>query len=86
MVYLDDLPQELAAPPAAQYDGLWEAVCALPPDRRTAVTLFYYESMTVDEIARLLGVPQGTVKSRLARARAQLKEMLQEQEGDYEQI
>ena len=62
------------------------AVCALPPDRRTAVTLFYYESMTVDEIARLLGVPQGTVKSRLARARAQLKEMLQEQEGDYEQI
>lgn len=86
VVYLDDLPQEPAAPTPAQYDGLWEAVCALPPDRRTAVTLFYYESMTVDEIARLLGVPQGTVKSRLARARAQLKEMLQEQEGDYEQI
>ena len=86
VVYLDDLPQEPAAPSPAQYDGLWAAVCALPPDRRTAVTLFYYESMTVDEITRLLGVPQGTVKSRLARARAQLKEMLQEQEGDYEQI
>lgn len=86
VVYLDDLPQEPAAPEPPQTGGLWEAVCALPPDRRTAVTLFYYESMTVNEIARLLGVPQGTVKSRLARARAQLKEMLQEQEGDYEQI
>lgn len=37
----------------------------------------------VDEIARLLRVPQGTVKSRLSRARAQLKEMLQDQEGEY---
>ena len=83
VVYLDDLPQEPAAPPPARYDGLWEAVCALPSDRRTVVTLFYYEAMTVDEIAGLLRVPQGTVKSRLARARAQLKEMLQSQEGEY---
>lgn len=83
VVYLDDLPQEPAAPPPARYDGLWEAVCALPPDRRAVVTLFYYEDMTVDEIAKLLRAPRGTVKSRLARARGQLKEMLQEQEGEY---
>lgn len=83
VVYLDDLPQEPAAPERRDYGGLWEAVCALPPDRRAVVTLFYYEDMTVDEIAQALRVPRGTVKSRLSRARGQLKEMLQEQEGEY---
>jgi len=80
---LDELPQEPAAPEPPRYDGLWSAVAALPPERRAAVTLFYYEDMSLDEIARCLGVPRGTVKSRLARARAQLKEILQEQEGEY---
>ncbi len=83
VVCMDDLPQEPAAPESRDYSGLWEAVCALPPDRRAVVVLFYYEDMGVDEIARLLRTPQGTVKSRLSRARAQLKEMLQEQEGKY---
>ncbi len=82
VVYLDDLPQEPAAPQPQGHDGLWEAVCALPPERRAVVALFYYEGLPVDEIARVLGVPPGTVKSRLSRARAQLKEMLQEQEGE----
>ena len=81
--YLDDLPQEPAARETICHDGLWEAVCALPAERRAAVVLFYYEGLRVDEIARLLGAPQGTVKSRLSRARAQLKEMLQGQEGEY---
>ena len=83
VVYLDDLPQEPAARETICHDGLWEAVCALPAERRAAVVLFYYEGLRVDEIARLLGAPQGTVKSRLSRARAQLKEMLQGQEGEY---
>lgn len=83
VVYLDDLLREPAAPEPRRYDGLWEAVSALPPDRRAAVVLFYYEDMPVDQIAKCLGTPRGTVKSRLARARAQLKEMLQEQEGEY---
>lgn len=83
VVYLDDLPQEPAAPEPPRYDGLWEAVSALPRERRAVVTLFYYEDMSVDDIARCLDVPKGTVKSRLSRARAQLKEMLQEQEGEY---
>ena len=83
VVYLDDLPQEPTAPPPARCDGLWEAVCALPPERRVAVALFYYEDMSVEQIAKVLGVPQGTVKSRLSRARKQLKEMLQGQEGEY---
>lgn len=83
VVYLDDLPQEPAAPEPRRYDGLWEAVSALPPERRVVVTLFYYEEMPVGQIAKCLGVPAGTVKSRLSRARAQLKELLQRQEGEY---
>ena len=59
--------------------GLWEAVCRLPRDSRAVVTLYYYEDMTVAEIARVLGVAQGTVKSRLSRARSRLKEMLREE-------
>lgn len=83
VVYLEDLPEEPAAQEPPRYDGLWEAVCALPPERRVAVTLFYYEDMSMEQIAKCLGVPRGTVKSRLARARAQLKELLQGQEGEY---
>lgn len=83
VVYLDDLPQEPAAQPPQDYSGLWEAVSALPCERRVVVTLFYYEDMSVEQIAKCLAVPAGTVKSRLSRARAQLKEMLQEQEGEY---
>lgn len=62
------------------YEDLWEAVCALPPDYRVAVTLFYYEDMTVEQIARTLGLPRGTVKSRLSRARKRLRELLGEGE------
>lgn len=83
IVYLEDVTPEPAAPDPPQNGGLWEAVCALPPERRTVVVLFYYEGMQVDEIARALGVPQGTVKPRLSRARTQLKEMLCDKEGNY---
>ena len=83
VVYLEDVTPEPAAPESPRNGGLWEAVRALPPERRAAVVLFYYEDMRVDEIAKALGVPQGTVKSRLSRARRQLKEMLCEKEGNY---
>ena len=86
MVYLEDVTPEPAAPEISPTGGLWEAVCALPPERRAAVVLFYYEDMPVDEIAKALGVPQGTVKSRLSRARKQLKEMLCDKEGSYETV
>lgn len=87
MVYLEDLDQEPAAvEDTPRYDGLWEAVSALPTERRVVVTLFYYENMSVEQIAKCLRVPQGTVKSRLSRARKQLKEMLCDKEGEYGQV
>jgi RNA polymerase sigma-70 factor (ECF subfamily) len=42
-----------------------EALEHLPPDQRRSITLAYFGGYTHDEIARLLGVPLGTVKGRL---------------------
>ena len=48
----------------------------LPPKQRAAVHLFYGEDLTVEEIASALGIPTGTVKSRLHQARQALKRNL----------
>lgn len=62
-----------------RYEDLWEAVSALPRDLRVTVVLYYYEDMDVKGIASTLGVAQGTVKSRLSRARTRLKLYLNEE-------
>lgn len=59
------------------------AVLALPDKLRLPVVLHYMEGYRVDEIARMLHMPQGTVKSRLRNARARLKDMLGEK-GDVD--
>lgn len=48
------------------------AVDSLPDKYREAITLFYFHEMDVAATARSLGVPEGTVKARLSRARALL--------------
>ncbi len=63
-----------------------EALQALPSDLRIAVVLYDIEGMPYGEIARVLEVPEGTVKSRIHRARNALRERLrsfvtQESEG-----
>ncbi|HEU4333466.1 MAG TPA: RNA polymerase sigma factor [Candidatus Eisenbacteria bacterium] len=47
---------------------------ALPETARGVVTLFYYRDLSVAEIAAALGIPEGTVKTHLYRARAALRE------------
>lgn len=56
----------------------------LPSIDRQALYLFYLEQMTLAEISVVIDVPIGTVKSRLNRARKQLKEKYQQQEQDNE--
>lgn len=53
------------------------AMQALPPEQKATVALFYREDFTVAEIAAALGVPSGTVKTRLMRARRKLREVLE---------
>ena len=55
---------------------LWRAIDALPPKLRMVVVLANIEGHRMDEVAALLGVPAGTVKSRLFEARRRLKERL----------
>jgi RNA polymerase sigma-70 factor (sigma-E family) len=55
---------------------LWEAVRALPPRQRAVLVLRYKEDLTEAEVARLLGLPLGTVKSASHRALARLRERL----------
>jgi RNA polymerase sigma-70 factor (sigma-E family) len=55
---------------------LWEAVQALPPRQRAVLVLRYREDLTESEVARLLGVPVGTVKSASHRALARLRQRL----------
>ena len=53
-----------------------EAVRSLSPKNRRATLLFYYEQLTVREIADLLGTSVGAVKGRLHRSRVQLRSRL----------
>lgn len=51
-------------------------VAALPPRYRDALTLFYFMDMDLAAAAAVLGIPQGTLKARLHRARARLEDQL----------
>lgn len=54
-----------------------KAIGSLQPDYREVVTLFYVDGSDIAEISKVTGSPEGTVKCRLSRARAQLKRKLE---------
>jgi RNA polymerase sigma-70 factor (sigma-E family) len=55
---------------------LWQALQRLPARQRTAIVLRYYLDLPEAEVARLLGVPVGTVKSLVHRGLARLRDRL----------
>lgn len=77
-----DLPDSAAGPEVAfetaqRYQLLEAALAALPAAHREILLLREIEEMTYDEIALVLDLNAGTVKSRLARARAALQDRLE---------
>lgn len=58
------------------YDHTLDAVRRLAPRARALVVLRYYDQLSMEEIANVLQIPTGTVKSGLHRALAQLREVL----------
>ena len=82
----EPLAEGLSAPEEPERGGVVEAVLALPPKYRAAVHLYYYEELSVEEIAEILGRRPGTVKSRLSRARALLRRYLMEEEQDAQRL
>jgi RNA polymerase sigma-70 factor, ECF subfamily len=57
-------------------DVLGAAIASLSPDHQVVVALRYYRDLTVDDIARRLGIPAGTVQSRLHYALKRLHDAL----------
>ena len=60
----------------AEVENVTEAVRSLPPQQREAVVLRYYSEKSVEEISNIMGIPVGTVKSRLHHAREALNQFL----------
>ena len=72
-----ELSYEMAVPDL----DLNRAFDRLSPEERLAITLYYYEGYDTREIAQLTEVSEGTVRSRLSRGRASLRNLLQEKEA-----
>lgn len=74
-----------AAAPAWDLDEIGEsgvvagAVGALDPQKRIVIVLRYWLDLSVEDIAGTLGIPVGTVASRLSRALAELRTVLEEE-------
>ena len=62
------------------YREVYSAVLSLPEKYRTVIHLHYFEGLSVAEMAAALQSTEGTVKSRLSRGRALLRDMLEEVE------
>lgn len=72
----DSALQSVPAPERKDYAPLYEAIDKLPEKLRLTVILFYFRDMDVKGVAEVLHVPEGTIKSRLSKARKLLKEVL----------
>ncbi|MGA8098376.1 MAG: sigma-70 family RNA polymerase sigma factor [Candidatus Cybelea sp.] len=84
----DELPERADPSPSPEHQvialdeasRLRAAIDALPEKYRTVVTLFHLQGKQYEEIASVLGLPMGTVKTHLFRAKEQLRRLLGEAE------
>lgn len=58
------------------HDELWEVVLKLEERYRSVIILYYYEQMKIREISNILHITEGTVKSRMSRAKQKLRKLL----------
>ena len=79
---LDDLAEEPATEPdgltSMEIDALRDAVMTISPGSRSVVCLHYFEEMPLAEIAEVLEIPAGTVKSRLWYGLRQLRQRMRQ--------
>ena len=62
-----------------EYSDLREIIDDLNEEFSSVLVLFYYEDMSIKEISKVLEISEGTVKSRLSRAKSKLKVLLKEE-------
>lgn len=77
VTYMDELPEMQTD--LDRYEFEWqEALAVLNENYRLIVTLYYVQGFKTREIAKILDIPDNTVRTRLARARAQLEKYYKE--------
>ena len=75
----DELPEPEPQPDPDANPDVFRALYSLKRDLRLPLVLHYVEGYPLEDIARILRIPCGTVKSRMARARKKLKLKLEEE-------
>ncbi|MDB5914341.1 MAG: polymerase sigma factor [Ramlibacter sp.] len=78
-VDVDDVANELVGSSGVpdQAMDLQRCLLRLPPEQREVLLLVSLQDLGYEEVARIVGVPVGTVMSRLSRARARLRELME---------
>src|SRR5687768_3299756 len=74
---LDDVPEPVAPELVTRDVALEEGLSRLPEALRRVLTLYYYEQRKISEVAALLDLPEGTVKSRLHDAKRALAKIME---------
>lgn len=62
-------------------EAMMKAIHELPATFREAILLYYYQGYGISEIATMLDLPEGTISSRLSRARKKLEQILKNEGG-----
>lgn len=73
--FFDSLPDDVDDPQS--YYDLHSAVMCLSNNLRAVIVLYYFRERSIAEVAEIMGIPEGTVKSRLHSAREQIKRRLE---------
>ena len=71
------LASNTAADSSFEHQDLYMALRALPPKERSAITLFYLNGYSINDIAKITDASEGAVKTQLSRGRDKLKAKLQ---------
>ena len=87
----DELPETADPSPTpedvyqkrSRQEQLWQAVEQLPTDQQVILSLYYGENQSYEALSRLLKLPEGTVKSRLSRAKENLRRVLGQEDAKF---
>jgi RNA polymerase sigma-70 factor (ECF subfamily) len=79
-VSLEHLPIP-SAPPSLEHMTLTAEIMRLPRKHMEVVMLYFYERMTIREIAKVLGISQSAVSQRLSKAKSRLHDVLEGGDG-----
>ena len=78
----EDLPLSAQGPQDENHLDMMCYIMQLPPKLKAVIMLYYWQEMTVTDIAKALGITHSTVSNRLKRARDKIRIMLERREPD----